>query len=148
MTLAYDYAGTVRGGVQNIPSAVVATANDTTAAPTSKVYTNLTGHVKRINFGVVATNGTGTSPTITYKLQGSLDGTNFFDVLDSGGSTITTGAVTAAATNSAFVDTNTKGIVAFPPYIRFLGTVGGSSTPGWTGTLSVMLDRSPHITKQ
>ena len=143
MTLAYDYAGTTRGFKQTIPSYVVATGNDTTATVAGPAISNAGGGITRICFGQVTTASTGTSPTLTTKLQGSIDGTTWFDVLDSGAAAITTTALSISSAASEFEDTNQEGISQFPPYIRTYTTVGGSNTPGWTGKILLDIDRQP-----
>lgn len=150
MTLAYDYVGTIRGDIQNIPSYIVATALDTTATVTGPAISNLDGKLRRVNFGVIGKNKTGTSPTLTVLLQGSADGTNWFSVLDSAGNAITTSALSISSTDGTaanyaveFEDTNQEGINAFPPYVRLRVTVGGSNTPGGTYDVNLVLDRSP-----
>ena len=134
-------AGRAVGRKQVLKTLVVATANDTTASGSSNVIDNSDGLITRMGFGVVCTNGTGTSPTVTVTLKGSIDGSTWFSVLDSGGNAIATGAVTAAATNSEFEDTNAEGITKFPPKLRLDYAVGGSNTPGWTGTIMADIDR-------
>lgn len=121
---------------------IVATSNDTTASGNGPTIDNRDGLLERIGFGVVCTAGTGTSPTVTATLKGSIDGTNWFNVLDSGGNAIATGAVTAAETNTEFEDTNQEGITKFPPFVRISYAVGGLSTPGWTGSIQVDLQRA------
>ena len=123
-------------------SYVVATANDTGASGNGPTIDNSDGLIDRIAFAVVCTNGTGTSPTVTATLKGSIDGTNWFNVLDSAGNAIATGAVVAAATNSELEDTNQEGITKFPPKLRVSYAVGGSSTPGWTGSIQVDVQRA------
>lgn len=144
MAIATSSAGTIRGTKEVNTTYIVATANDTTASGNGPTIDNTDGAVTRIAFGNVNTDGTGTSPTVTTTLKGSLDGTTFFDVLDSGGNAIATGAVSAAATNSEFEDTNQEGINQFPPYLRLSYAVGGSSTPGWTGAIMVDIDRNTN----
>jgi hypothetical protein len=142
MTIATNGAFSPVGRKMVNSTYIVATANDTTASGNGPTISNLDGLLERIGFGVVCTNGTGTSPTVTATLKGSIDGTNWFNVLDSAGNAIATGAVTAAATNSEFEDTNQEGITKFPPYVRVSYAVGGSSTPGWTGSIQVDLQRA------
>lgn len=146
MTLAYNSKGSIKGTKQVIADYIVATSNDTTASVNGGWIDNRDGKISRIGFGVLGKNKTGTSPTLTVKLVGSLDGgTSVFNVLDSGGNAITTSALSISSTDgtapnyvSEFEDTNQEGITKFPPYIRLNVAVGGSSTPG--GTYDVMLD--------
>ena len=149
MTLAYDYLGTVRGYIQNIPNYIVATALDTTATVTGPAIRN-DGNVRRVAFGIIGKNKTGTSPTLTALLQGSHDGTNWFSVLDSAGNAITTTALSINSTDGTaanyaieFEDTNQEGINAFPPFLRIRVSVGGSGSPGGTYDINFLLDRSP-----
>jgi hypothetical protein len=149
MTLAYDYLGTVRGYLQNIPNYIVATALDTTATVNGPAIRN-EGNVRRVSFGIIGKNKTGTSPTLTALLQGSNDGTNWFSVLDSAGNAITTTALSINLTNGTeanyaieFEDTNQEGINAFPPFLRVRVSVGGTATPGGTYDINLLLDRSP-----
>lgn len=142
MAIATNPKGTIRGKKEVNSTYIVATSNDTTPSGNGPTIDNRDGLLERIGFGVVCTAGTGTSPTVTATLKGSIDGTNWFNVLDSAGNAIATGAVTAAATNTEFEDTNQEGITKFPPYVRISYAVGGSSTPGWTGSVQVDLQRA------
>lgn len=144
MAITTSSFGTLRGTKEVNKTYIVATANDTTASGAGPSIDNSDGRVTRVAFGNVNTAGTGTSPTVTTTLQGSIDGTTWFSVLDSAGNAIATGAVSAAATNSEFEDTNQEGITQFPPLLRLSYAVGGSSTPGWTGVIMVDIDRNPE----
>lgn len=151
MTLAYDYKGDITGDIQSIPEYIVATALDTTATVNGPWIDNRDGRVRGIHFGVIGKNKTGTSPTLTALLQGSLDGgTTAYSILDSGAAAITTSALSISSTDGTaanyateFESTNQEGINAFPPLFRIKLTVGGSSTPGWTGEVALAIDRSP-----
>lgn len=151
MTLAYDYLGDIHGDIQSIPTYIQATALDTTATVTGPWIDNRDGKVRGISFGIIGKNKTGTSPTLTALLQGSLDeGTTAFSILDSGANAITTTALSISSTDGTaanyateFENTNQEGINSFPPLFRVKVTVGGSATPGWTGEIAMAVDRSP-----
>lgn len=150
MTLAYNYVGNILGDVQVISDYIVATALDTTAAVNGPTISNRGGRVRRIAFTLVGKNKTGTSPTLQVTLKGSLDGTNFFNVLDSAGNAIQTTALSISSTDGTATnyaieaeDTNQEGINAFPPYLRLSVAVGGSNSPGGTYDVSLLVDRSP-----
>lgn len=151
MTLAYDYAGTIKGDIQSIPSYIVATALDTTATVNGPWIDNRDGKVRAIHFGIVGKNKTGTSPTLTALLQGSFDGgTTALSILDSGGNAITTTALSINSTDGTvanyaqeFESTTIEGINCFPPIFRIKVSVGGSNTPGGTYDIPLAVDRSP-----
>jgi len=141
MTLAYNQAGTVRGIKETNNTYVVATGNDTTTPVTGPAIDNRDGRLTRVTFGQIITASTGTSPTLQTTLQGSTDGTNWFTVLDSSGSAVQTTSQSISSATSQFIDTNSKGITRFPPFVRTSSAVGGSSSPGWTGSIVYDLDR-------
>lgn len=155
MTLAYNYVGKIRGDIQTISDYIVATSNDTTATVTGPWIDNRDGKVRRVNFGVVGKNKTGTSPTLTVLLQGADDPdattpAGVYSVLDSGGNAITTSALSISSTDGTaanyateFEDTNQEGINCLPPIFRLKVSVGGSNTPGGTYDVMMTIDRSP-----
>lgn len=147
MTLAYQRQGvTFDGGITlAYDEYVVATENDTTASVNGEWIDNRMNDIERIDFVQYVTNRTGTNPTLATKLVGSLDGAIVNDVLDSGGNAITTGAVDISGANSTPTNTpettSIEGIDAFPTFIRLNTAVGGTNTPGWTGTVSLRVYR-------
>lgn len=78
--------------------------------------------VALINLG---SNPTGTSPTLKYTLQSSLDGTTWHDVAN-------TGNLTASGTSRL----EAKGI---EPQWRLAKTIGGSASPTFTNVTSHLL---------
>lgn len=80
---------------------------------------------------VNVTAASGTTPTMTVKLQDSLDGTNWFDVTGAA-----TTSITAAGSQLVRV-TNT----AIGPFVRLVWTIGGT-TPSFTFSTSVSLFRA------
>lgn len=145
MTLAYNTRGDLRGSKEVNSTYIVATALDTTATVNGPSIDNRDGRVSRVAFGHVVTASTGTSPTLTTTLQGSLDGSTWFTVLDSAGNAVATSADDISSpTVSEFEDTNQEGIDQFPPFLRVSSAVGGSNSPGWTGSVLVDIDRNPE----
>lgn len=146
MTLAYTYVGDIRGKVEVNIALITSTALDTTATVNSKTIDNNDGRLSFISFQQLVTDKTGTSPTLQLTLQGSDDGTNFTSLKDSAGNTIQTTALSLSGSGSGttvndYIDTVIKPRVAFPRYLRIQGVVGGSATPGWTGTVAVTMIR-------
>lgn len=141
------------GNVLFYSALITAASNDTTANADSNVISNLDGSIKDICVGVRATNQTGTSPTLTLKLLGADNASGPFYVMtgaqdqddpgtladmDSAALDINTASSTSVATgicSSQFGRTN------LPPYLKVRVTVGGSSTPGWTGVATAAVKR-------
>lgn len=149
MTLAYKYAPTLSiGRVDTYTNYITATSNDTTDPVNGAVVSN-DGSITAISAVIAATDKTGTSPTVNLQLFGTQDGTNFVQLKDSAGNVIETGATSISGagggtTVSAFIDTNLEGISQIPWLgFRLRVDVGGSATPGWTGTVSMSVIRKP-----
>lgn len=133
--------------------AIVATGNDTTSTADSATISNIEGDIKDIWAGVKATNQTGTSPTLAVSLLGSFDDATWFAITtqqaDTAGTTGTMTSPTLSISTASTTNVSTGvGTSSFrpaggmlPPYIRMRVTVGGSSTPGWTGTGYIMVKR-------
>ena len=152
MTLANSNTVTQHGNTQFYEALITATGNDTTANADSNVISNLDGSIKNIWAGVKATNQTGTSPTLQIVFRGSFDNSVYFDlptqqdqddtgtygVADSSTLDINTASTTNVA---AGISTGMFGLETLPPYIKVRITVGGSSTPGWTGVVSAAVQR-------
>lgn len=145
MALAYDISGTVIGKNEVNAAAITATGNDTTDPANSLVIDNRDGRVSYVSGQVLCTDKTGTSPTINLILQGSVDGSTFASLTDTGGNTISSGATSISGagggtTVGIFVDTVGKPRTSFPPFLRWQVDLGGT-TPGWTGTLAIQTTR-------
>lgn len=149
MTLAYTYVGTINAKTEVNTALITATALDTTATVYSKTISNAHGKINFVSFQQLVSDKTGTSPTLQLTLQGSLDGTNFTDLKDSAGNAIQTTALSISGAGSGtvvndYIDTVIKPRTTFPPFLRIKGVVGGSSTPGWTGTVAVQVTRNAY----
>lgn len=131
---------------------ITAASNDTTANADSNTISNLDGTVKDLSAGVVATNQTGTSPTLTVTFIGSYDNATWFVLQSKQGSTAGTTAAmsssalsisSASSTNvSTGISTDMFGrTTGLPPYLRVRITVGGTGTPGWTGVAYAIVKR-------
>ncbi len=148
MTLAYDYKGDIRGKMQTIAAYINATANDTTDPVNGPWIDNRDGRIKHISYTILATDKTGTNPTVNAQLKGSNDGgTTAFDVVDSGGTAIATGALdisSADSTNVVHTETTTaEGLEGgYPQLIRVSCDIGGTSTPGGTYVVSLTIERT------
>lgn len=130
-------AGQLTGGMTTVfTNYITATGNDTTAAVQGGAISNNDNTVDSV-YIVTQGTGTGTSPTITTTLQGSLDGTTWFNILNTAGAAVATGALALSGTaaNNAI---NTIGSPApsFPPFLRARYVLGGT-TPAFTGTVSL-----------
>lgn len=148
MALAYSLGDTFKGDFKNITDYIVATANDTTTPVSGYAVPNQDGAFKRVAFVVVGKNKTGTSPTLTATLQGSLDGSNWFSVLDSAGNAVATSAIDISSTDGTAAnyaveaeDTNQEGITSFPPYLRIQVAVGGTGSPGGTYDVQFLAEK-------
>lgn len=149
-TLTYATPGGTRYGDNTvILNYIKATANDTTASVNGNPIDNVRGSIIGISASFVATNQTGTSPTVQLTLQGSDDGTNYYTINSNASSpaALQTSAVSISSASTTTVVAgfqtdmyNRKGI--FPAYLRLNIAIGGSSTPGWTGTVAISVRRS------
>lgn len=142
--LTNSNAATDHDNVRVYSALITATSNDTTANADSNVIVNTGGEIKDICAGVTATNQTGTSPTLTVKFLGSFDNSVFHVLttaqddddpgtlsdMDSAALDINTASTTNVSTS---ICASQFGRDTFPPYLKVRITVGGSSTPGWTG---------------
>ena len=153
-TLANSNSYSQYGNVLFYSALITATSNDTTANADSNVISNLDGSVKDICIGVRATNQTGSSPTLTLKLLGADSPTGPFYVVTSSMDQDDPGTLadvdsgtaldiaTASSTNVATgLCASQFGRMNLPPYLKARVTVGGSSTPGWTGVATAAVKR-------
>lgn len=133
---------------------ITATSNDTTTSADSNTITNLDGSIKDIYAGVKATNQTGSSPTLTVKFLGSFDNSTWFVIQGVQGGTagtlgtmisptldIATASSTNVQTGTSFSLFGYRPGYLLPPYIKVRITVGGTGTPGWTGTAYAAVKR-------
>jgi hypothetical protein len=146
VTLAYN-APLQIGKSFHAANYIVATANDTTATVHGLPFTN-DGDITALAYVVAASDKTGTNPTLTVALMGSNDGTTYVPVVDSGGNAITTTALAISGSGSGTIvseaeNTTAEGISMIPfRFLRLTCTVGGTSTPGWTGIISLFAQRA------
>lgn len=152
MTITTNGRGaTLNGGrLTNYTNYIVATALDTTSPIAGPVISNRDGSITRVSFGHFVTDKVGSSATLQTALLGSFNGTDFFPVADSGNAAITTTAQSIAPSGSGVTvseveDTNAEGISAFPPFLRLQTTTGGTSSPGFNGTVQISVTRDPKL---
>lgn len=129
---------------------ITAASNDTTANADSNVISNVGGDIQDISAGVIASNKTGTSPTLTVSFLGSYTNAtgSWFALKTAQGSTAgTVGTLASSALDISTTDGTAANSVAggislsqfglkgalLPPYIKVRIAVGGSASPGWTG---------------
>lgn len=150
MTIAKNALGTMVAHSEVNSTAIVATANDTTAAVATLPIGNTDGQISFMAAQVVATNQTGTNPTLTLSLQGSADGSTWSTLKNQSASNIATSALdisTASTTTvNAYVDTEQSLRQSFPPFLRWLIAVGGTGTPGGTYTVACTTIRNKFRT--
>lgn len=137
---------------------ITAASNDTTTPADSNVITNFNGDIKDITAGVVASNKTGTSPTLTVSFIGSYTGAtgSWFALKTAQGSTAgTVGTMASSALDISTTDGTAANSAAIgislsqfgltgallPPYLKVRIAVGGSSSPGWTGVAYAVVKR-------
>lgn len=142
MALAYKNSGAKINCGELIPAYITATGNDTTATVNGSVLDNRDGQVSQIAAQFVSSASTGTSPTLTLTLQGSVDGTNFATLKDQAGNNIASSATSISSAASIQIDTVGTLRRSFPPFLRVIYTLGGTS-PGVTGVASVFVERRP-----
>ncbi len=138
-------SGTYYGKNQVISPYMTAASLDTTATDNGNVIDNRDGSVVGLTVSANVTDKTGTSPTLQVTLQGSDDGTNFYtiDSQASSPAAIQTAAtsISSAVTFGLSTDNySRKGV--FPAFLRWQVSVGGSSSPGWTGTIATTVHRA------
>ena len=144
MTLTYDPVGLFSSRSQAMPAYVTAVSNDTTATVTGKLIDNRDGLLEHLSFQVSASNKTGTSPTLRLVLEGSTNGSSWYSLPNAAGTVIATSTFsisTASAANVIVRQVNTSvtaqgGFTNFPTFVRGKLVVGGSASPGWTGTIA------------
>jgi hypothetical protein len=156
MTLTNSNTVVQNGDVIFYNALITATGNDTTASALSNVISNLDGSIKDICAGVTATNQTGTSPTLTVSFLGAFAAAGPYFALTTaqGGTAGTTGTMATAALDIATASTTnvSTGLcmstfgrggadALLPPYLKVKVAVGGTSTPGWTGTAYATVKR-------
>jgi hypothetical protein len=97
-----------------------------TATPTSSATID-TREANTLVVTLAATAKTGTSPTLDVKLQTSEDGSTWVDVASATFTQITSG--------TSLPSTETKIFNHIGSYCKFVSTIGGSATPGFTYSL-------------
>lgn len=136
---------------------ITATSLDTTATADSNTIPNLDGSIKDISAGIIASNKTGTSPTLTVSFIGSYTGATgswfALKTMQTSAGTLGTLASTAldisttdgTAANSAAIGISTSQfglrLSLLPPYLRVRVVVGGSGSPGWNGVAYAVVKR-------
>jgi hypothetical protein len=113
--------------VQDFQDNIIDNAATITTTANSAAFIRPEGDVEHsvvvlVNIGA---NPTGTTPTLTYKLQSSLDGTNWFDV-----------ASTSALNAQSTARLEAK---AIEPQWRVAKTIGGTASPTFTLVTSHLL---------
>lgn len=132
--------------VELYPAMLTATGPHTaTSTYLGAPISNVTGDIDSIAFGYVATDQTGTSPTLQPALYASFTATgNYFPVryyVAGTGYSLSAAAVdisTASTTNvQAGSDSSLYNAGKLPayPYYKVGAVIGGSSSPGWSGTM-------------
>jgi hypothetical protein len=150
--ITYSYSGNKFLNNEVIPNYITVTANDTTTPIAGKTIDNRDGRVQSVSLIVNSTAGTGTSPTVQATLQGSNDGTNFVN-LYSGDATPVILQTSAQSVSSAVTygfDTcqEVRCNGGFPAFLRVQTATGGTSSPGWTGTVQVVIKRGAQNISQ
>lgn len=157
-TLTNSNTSTTNVNVEKFAALITAASNDTTATADSNTITNLGGSIEDVCSAVVASNKTGTSPTLTLSFLGSFtNATGSWFALKSvqGGTAGTVGTMATSALDISTTDGTAANSVAggiclsqfglkgalLPPYLRVRITVGGSASPGWTGVVAASVMR-------
>lgn len=141
--------GTIFGKNQMISNYIQATTVDTTDPAPGFAIDNSDGRLTSIFASILVQDNTaGSSPTVNLILQGSNDGTVWGTLKDTSGSDIATGALstsgcddTAANYVTGTINTGSKGVTAFPKYVRAIVDLGGTSSPNWKGYVDLTLTR-------
>lgn len=87
-------------------------------------------------FVTIASAPTGTTPTLTFSVQESVDGSNYATVAS-------TSAISAAGSYRLMFSTGTTTGPIITPYVRVAWTVGGT-TPSFTGVTITLLFSNPE----
>lgn len=143
-TLAYQFSGTKTGKAEHFTAYITATVNDTTDPVNGKVIDNRDGSVQSVSAMVNETASAGTSPTLNLILQGSNDGANWFGILSADGTPVAISSGATSISSAAVFGWDSaqelRGGGGFPAFLRLQADLGGT-TPGWTGTVSVLVLR-------
>jgi hypothetical protein len=103
-----------------VPSSTITATGNGSAIAIEEWVTNA---ILYVTVGTV----TGTTPSMTVKLQGSVDGTNFVDL-------ITGAAITTSSTVQTTIVALASVLIPMPPYFRAAYTVTGT-TPSFASTV-------------
>lgn len=121
--------GPVRGQAITLKAAGAETASTAGAAvPTGSESGSLYLEVN-------VTAASGTSPTMTVKIEGSMDGTNWFTLGTVGANGYNVGAIGTAPSNFTTTAGPIRAIYDAPMYVRSSSTIGGT-TPSFNYTVT------------
>lgn len=121
---------TVNGTVRGTPVILKASGAETASTVGAAVATGPDSGSLYVEVNVTAASGT--TPTLTVKIEGSLDGTNWFTLGVIGANGYNVGAVgVTAPTNFTTTAGPIRAIYDAPTYVRYNSTVGGT-TPSFT----------------
>lgn len=111
-------------------------AKSATAAGTTQVNRDCSG----ATFVIVTTANSGTSPTLTVKVQGSADGTTWYDIPGATTASITTNTTTVLTVYPGVtVAANAAVSQPIPRMFRVHWTIGGTGSPSWTFSVSAAM---------
>lgn len=128
--MAYsNSSGPVRG------SAVVLKASSAETASTTGTSVNTGGDPGSLYVEVNVTAASGTTPTLTVVVEGSLDNTNWFTLGTVGANGYNVGPVSTAPTNFTVTAGPIRAYFDMPQYIRSRSVIGGT-TPSFTYTVT------------
>lgn len=148
-TVVTSRTSTQQGDATLIPAAITITGADTTASFNTLSIDNRDGRVESVSAMLNETAATGTTPTEQLILQGSNDGTNFYNIQSADATPVdvksTAASVTAAAVIGLDSAQELRGAGGFPAFLR-IQVLQGGTTPALTGVLSVVVIRK-HVQK-
>lgn len=122
------------GVVRGTPITLKASGAETASTNGGAVATGPDSGSLYVEVNVTAASGT--TPTLTVAIQGSMDGTNWFTLGTIGANGYNTGAVgVTAPSNFTGVAGPVRAYYDMPQYVRYSSTIGGT-TPSFTYTVT------------
>lgn len=147
-TVATSRTATSVGDATLIPAAITITAADTTASFNTLSIDNRDGRVEYVSAVLNETAATGTSPTEQLILQGSNDGTNWFNIQSGDATPVDVKSAATSVAAAAVIGLDSAQELrsgGFPAFLR-VQVLQGGTTPALTGVLSLMIIRK-HVQK-
>lgn len=121
---------TVNGPVRGVPVTLKASGAEGTSTNGPAVPTGSEPGALYVEVNVTAASGT--SPTLTVAIQGSMDGTNWFTIGTIGANGYSSTPLGTAPSNFTTTAGPIRAIFHAPMYVRYSSTIGGTGSPSFT----------------